>query len=102
MKFIINFILLLYSITTITFKTPPPGNKYTKTLKLPLVENQVIDATIITNSSAIIHLKGFINEKGTINYYQGENDEPEIKMSNNLRQILKMFDSDFLYPKYNE
>ncbi len=90
-------LLLLLKINALT--TPPVGNIYSKTIKLPLIGEQYIETKMINKQRAIINLKGIINEKGYAVYYKRKNN---IILSKNLIEKMKELKCNFSNPKYNK
>ena len=96
--YFINFINIVNNLTP--FVVPKAGSKYQKNLYIPIIGKQVIEAEVITNNYAFITLHGLINEKGTIKYIN-INDRHMIKLSYNLRKIIKKYKTELTFPYYD-
>ena len=96
--YFINFINIVHNLTP--FVVPKAGSKYQKNLYIPIIGKQVIEAEVITNNYAFITLHGLINEKGTIKYIN-INDRHMIKLSYNLRKIIKKYKTELTFPYYD-
>ena len=96
--YFINFINIVNNLTP--FVVPKAGSKYKKNLYIPIIGKQVIEAEVITNNYAFITLHGLINEKGTIKYIN-INDRHMIKLSYNLRKIIKKYKTELTFPYYD-
>lgn len=96
----INIIILLFSLISKNFCFPSIGNKYSTTVKIPLIGHQTIETTMINNNIAFIKLEGIINENGTARYLY--NDKKQIVyLSWNLRKMMKTCRSEFSFPYYD-
>lgn len=112
--------LLIFNINAMVL--PLPGSTYIKRINIPFIGYQTIETEIITDNLAYLTLSGLINERGTIRYinlqeyinkkiinknstYNGHNyyyDGYYIKLSYNLRKVIKKYKVEFNDLYYND
>lgn len=83
------------------FIIPQVGKIYYKNFKIPLIGNQKIQTEIKTNNLATIRLEGIINELGTVRYFKLDTEKPLIRLSPNLKKIVKTFNIEYSFPYYD-
>ena len=119
LKFIKKILCLVYLSTTFNYSNalcnsisnfdgnckrfiiPKVGKIYYKNFKVPLIGNQKIQTEIKTDNLATIKLEGIINELGTIRYFKLDTDKPLIRLSPNLKKIVKTFNIEYSIPYYD-
>lgn len=96
--YVINCINIIVNLTPNVI--PTPGNIYQQNLNIPIIGKQTIQAEVVANNYAFIKLQGIINENGTAKYISN-NNKHIIKLSYNLREIIKKYKTELMYLYYD-
>lgn len=96
--YVTSFINIIVNLTPNVI--PTPGNIYQQNLNIPIIGKQTIQAEVVANNYAFIKLQGIINENGTAKYISN-NNKHIIKLSYNLRKIIKKYKTELMYLYYD-
>ena len=96
--------MLLYLIIisfNACFNLPFKNTKFKNNLNFPFIGTQNIELIFINNSTINVNLEGIINEKGTVKLYNFNNN-PQLKLSYNLKKTLLNWNSELNINEYND